>query len=322
MPLITSSPAEPPAVAPRVKHLTSRLFLPDRVRPIDVHRWTQPERNPAHDHDFVEMALVLEGRGVHEAGQGESGFGPGDFFVIRPGVWHRYAPEGGERGKLKLYNLLFDTRYLRRELGWLYDEPAAGYLLTAGAGPRDGPRVLQMTLAKAAAKRVESLMDGLHATLHPGGHGAEPAADPSTDMIDALGRLLMVFAELTRHFDAKQQEAVRQAAQVHPAVQLAIRLLEEELRRPWTLAELGKAVHLDPGYLVKLFGQTVGTPPIAYLNEVRCDRASALLRRTPMTAAEIGVAVGFDDPNYFSRRFKAHFGQSPTAFRRANRGEG
>ena len=299
-----------PAVDTPVMHLTGVLFLPDHVRPINVHRWTQQEHNPAHDHDFVEIALVLEGEGLHHTAHDSTAFAPGDVFLIRPGIWHRYEPNRAKPSSLTLYNCLFDPRYLRRELGWLYDDPAASFLLTAGVRRSRNIPALKLTPSdggRAARHWLDAMARSLARKSGPVG---------GSPMIAALALLMLFLEELTRHFSPAQQEAVRQAATFHPAVRHALRLLEEEFRRAWTLAALGREVHLDPSYLVKLFTRFVGTPPMTYLNQLRCEKAAALLTGTAMTAAEIGATVGFDDPNYFSRRFRAHFDQSPTEFRR------
>jgi len=40
------------------------------------------------------------------------------------------------------------------------------------------------------------------------------------------------------------------------------------------------------------------------------------LRYTNLSVAEIGYAIGFSDPAYFSRFFTRHAGCSPRAYRR------
>jgi len=48
----------------------------------------------------------------------------------------------------------------------------------------------------------------------------------------------------------------------------------------------------------------------------RALEAQRLLTYSSMTVSEVGYALGFDDPAYFSRAFRADVGQSPADFRR------
>ncbi|WP_405056433.1 AraC family transcriptional regulator [Kribbella sp. NBC_01505] len=105
----------------------------------------------------------------------------------------------------------------------------------------------------------------------------------------------------------------------HPAVQHAMRLLESDLTTAWTLDRLATAVNLAPGYLVRLFGRTASVSPMAYLQRIRAERAAGLLIETELPIATIGTAVGWPDPSHATRRFRAHFGLSPTRYREAFR---
>nr|WP_238351575.1 AraC family transcriptional regulator [Kribbella shirazensis] len=105
----------------------------------------------------------------------------------------------------------------------------------------------------------------------------------------------------------------------HPAVQHAMRLMEAGLDEPWTLEGLAARVNLAPGYLVRLFGSSVGMSPIAYLNRIRAERAAGLLIETELPVSTIGATVGWHDPSHATRRFRSAFGLSPSQYRSAFR---
>ncbi|HZX08140.1 AraC family transcriptional regulator [Kribbella sp.] len=106
---------------------------------------------------------------------------------------------------------------------------------------------------------------------------------------------------------------------MHPAVQQAMRVLEADLAEPWTLEQLGARVHLAPGYLIRVFGKSVGMSPMAYLHRIRAERAAGLLIETELPVATIGAAVGWHDPSHATRRFRSTFGLSPSQYRAAFR---
>jgi AraC family L-rhamnose operon transcriptional activator RhaR len=101
----------------------------------------------------------------------------------------------------------------------------------------------------------------------------------------------------------------------HPAVARAMRMLEAEPARPWTLAQLSDDLHLAPAYLVRLFKAATGLPPIAYLSRHRAELAATLLLHTEEPITQIARTVGWPDQNYFARRFRGHYGLSATAYR-------
>ena len=51
------------------------------------------------------------------------------------------------------------------------------------------------------------------------------------------------------------------------------------------------------------------------IETARMTEAARLLAFTRMSAAEIGYRLGFEDPSYFSRRFRAVRGETPTDYR-------
>jgi AraC family transcriptional regulator, L-rhamnose operon transcriptional activator RhaR len=92
-------------------------------------------------------------------------------------------------------------------------------------------------------------------------------------------------------------------------------MLEADLTRRWTLTGLAAELHLTAGHLVRLFNAAPGLPPMAYLAQVRAERAALLLLHSDEPITGIGRAVGWPDQNYFARRFKAHYGLSATTYR-------
>jgi AraC family L-rhamnose operon regulatory protein RhaS len=69
--------------------------------------------------------------------------------------------------------------------------------------------------------------------------------------------------------------------------------------------------------LAERFSKATGTSVIDYLNRLRTHIASLLLRDTTLTVAIVMDRVGFHDPTHFGRVFRAHYGFSPTEYRKA-----
>ena len=83
------------------------------------------------------------------------------------------------------------------------------------------------------------------------------------------------------------------------------------------VATIAHEVGLSPSRLSHLFKQHTGRSIPAYIEQRRMERAEDLLRMTERSVSEVARAVGYDDPLYFSRRFRLRSGSSPRAWRAA-----
>lgn len=67
--------------------------------------------------------------------------------------------------------------------------------------------------------------------------------------------------------------------------------------------------------LTRQFLKYTGVPPIKYLNNLRIEKSKILLLQTEHKINEIALAVGFQDPLYFSSVFHSATGLSPREYR-------
>ena len=92
--------------------------------------------------------------------------------------------------------------------------------------------------------------------------------------------------------------------------------LDEHYTEKIVLDDLAEKFFINKFYLSKIFRETYGTTINNYLISKRITRAKQLLRFTDMTVEEVGVAVGLEDANYFSRMFRKVEGISPREYRK------
>lgn len=74
-------------------------------------------------------------------------------------------------------------------------------------------------------------------------------------------------------------------------------------------------LHVSPAYFSTLFKKEAGMSFVAYLTNLRMEKAVDLLSTTEDKTYEISAKVGYTEPNYFSYVFKKQFGISPTKYR-------
>lgn len=96
----------------------------------------------------------------------------------------------------------------------------------------------------------------------------------------------------------------------------AVRVLRDRMAEQWTLDALADEVHLSRSQLVRAFDATVEMSPMAYLRQMRVKRMARLLVSTDLSVGEAARTVGWRNQFHASQCFHAHYGVSPTGYRR------
>ena len=82
-----------------------------------------------------------------------------------------------------------------------------------------------------------------------------------------------------------------------------------------SLNQLAAHVNLLAYHFSMIFSQQTGQPFIKYLTDFRMNKDNELLRCTGKKSSEIGLEVGYKDPQYFSALFRKTQGMTPTQYR-------
>ncbi|WP_077622268.1 response regulator transcription factor [Sediminibacillus massiliensis] len=80
--------------------------------------------------------------------------------------------------------------------------------------------------------------------------------------------------------------------------------------------EVADVINISPNYFSSLFKQRTGKNFTEYINEIRVEKAKALLEETPFKVHEIAEQVGYHEYKYFVEVFKRFSGTTPTKYRK------
>jgi len=83
-----------------------------------------------------------------------------------------------------------------------------------------------------------------------------------------------------------------------------------------TLSDAADYVGITPIYLSKLFAKEMNINFVAFLRDFRISAAKRMLAANKYKIGEIAEKVGFKDPKYFNKVFKAVCGISPSEYKR------
>ena len=295
--------SHPPASPARIQETwvwKNRFPGARRVQVIAMHSRSDGSYRP-HTHDFLELVLFTAGRMRHACPAGEGVLERGCLVVLRPGAWHELA----EPRHSSYFNILFSQEVLARELAWTFDDPQLNLLLWKGPMTACGGAWI-IRLPEEAVRRAGPV---LHKLADLGDQD-----DPRTSRASKLGlalQLVGVFAEGMAAISPG-----REHRPFHPAVWRGMKLLRDEVRTAWTVPLLSQRLSLESSYLTRLFKSATGLPPMAYLARCRLEQAAAVLITSSEPVSAVAAAIGWEDPAYFARRFRAHFGLTASQYRR------
>lgn len=167
--------------------------------------------------------------------------------------------------------------------------------------------VLPAVLVLRADEWQTPLVDLLAAEASHDGPGQEAYLDRLLD--------LLLIAVLRTWFDRAENAPTWWHAEHDPVVGPALKLIYNNPKHPWTVANLAAAVGSSRAVFASRFTEQVGEPPIAFLTNWRLALAADLLRSSQSTIAAVARQVGYSTPFALSSAFKRAYGVSPNTYR-------
>ncbi len=168
-------------------------------------------------------------------------------------------------------------------------------------------------LAHAALPRVVEGDDGALVRDALRGIREHPEAEDMRDVARRHTRLFRLLELLMKLSSVPLSLSELRGDRLSPALGLLRTRLHEKIDR----TRLASEIHLSPTRLHYVFKQQCGMAPMGYVTRERIRMAQHLLTATDLSAKQVASRCGFQTPQYFSRVFRRHTGQTPRAFRTA-----
>ena len=138
----------------------------------------------------------------------------------------------------------------------------------------------------------------------------------SEDLIAA--RLEAIFISLIRRYSKNTAAATPDRAtrrrKEEERLATVCAYLQENVEKPLSSADLQKEFFISESSLQKLFQHKVGCGVMQYFQRMKIDRAKELIRERRLNFSEISEKLSFSSIHYFSRRFKAVTGMTPSEY--------
>ncbi|MHB8061240.1 MAG: AraC family transcriptional regulator [Ruminiclostridium sp.] len=103
------------------------------------------------------------------------------------------------------------------------------------------------------------------------------------------------------------------------SIQKTLEYIELNLCEKIEINYLSMISNLSPFYFQRLFGRLVGKPVMEYVKLRRIAKASELIMNKNSKIIDVGMSVGFENHETFTRAFKNYYGLTPETFRKEPR---
>lgn len=257
----------------------------------DDAQYLPSEQYPLHKQSSWEITYIVKGKGKRTMGDSVMEFGDGDLVFIPPHIphfWDFDKNHTNDKGMVNNITISFRTELLDR---W------------ASAFPEFTERI----------EHLKTVSSGI--SFNPAADAviAECILNMREEKPDELLPFVMhLILKIEENIDAsfvvgRASETDRTSERLNK-----VRLFTtNNFAKAITIDMVAAHVGMNRSSFCTFFKKATGQTYITYLNKLRVDRASNLLRQNNLSIPEVCCMVGFNDVPYFNRCFKNNRGMSP-----------
>lgn len=256
-----------------------------------------------HDHEFGEICLVAAGSGTHLDPEERSAMSAGDVFITLPGQVHAMRPGTG----LIVWNVYYLAEWFLRDMGEYRSEPRVLALFFAHVlfGRSPGRSVIKLRVDTRMRRLVEAELRDI-------------AGDSGTSSSPLF--LAACFNKVLHYLaSAAPADAVADTSVLHEDVWQVMNRIDELLAggRAFDARHVAAGAAVGADRIARIFKNRTGITPSVYYQRRRVQLARKRLLDPNQSITDIAFSLGFADASHLGRDFRAAYGTTPRAFRRA-----
>lgn len=282
------------------KIIRFKNLWPQGTFPVMVRDTYQDEFAAAHSHDYIEVALVHNGKGTHlnhfpDGRVIANTIIKGDLFVILPGEIHSYA----NCRAYQVYNLCIGVEFFHT----LYPELVSlKHYKRFFSGNRPA-EVNQLHLLPSRFSSAEDKLRRLATALR--------STAPSALLAVKLALTDFLFTV----FDDDSGNWKLQENDLNYRLSQSIIQMEANPEKKFDLKTFARKAGMSASGFSHQFKNVIGVPPGDYCLFLKLDKVRKLLENKSLSMTEVAISCGFTDSNYMIRAFKKRFGITPGNYR-------
>lgn len=276
------------------------VFTEDESFPFFIQFGFHDEPLYLHSHlDFSELVIVMEGEAEHIVDNDSYLIRKGDVFVINNDTEHGYD----NTKEFRICNIMFKPDYfLAPELDIAQSAGFQALFVLEPHCARTSKFCSRLKLGVNEFAQTHRIIQSLHQEYNTQQSGWKTVV--KSDFL----KLVICLARLYNCEKIAEDAGVIKLAN-------AIAYMEKNYDMEISISQLAAMSHYSERQFVRLFKDAFSCIPMAYLTNLRMQKARELLKVHKLSITEIAIRCGYADSNYFSRIFKKYNGVTPTVYR-------
>lgn len=246
-----------------------------------VRSYQPQSRMQPHRHAEASISIVVRGAFIESIGRGERDYARGHIAYLPPSIVHSQA-----FGRAGARQIIF-----RPQPAWLE------YLADCKLRLDEAPHRRSPLFCALGERLIQEI-----------------AVEDRFSVLACEGIILEIIAAF-----ARSGSSAVAGPKPPPWLRAARDFLHESAPTPPSMRRLAEVACRHEIHLAREFRRFFGTSVGLYARRLRGEHAARLLGRAHLSISEIALECGFSSHSHLCREFRAHFGVTPSQFRRGIR---
>lgn len=240
-----------------------------------------------HNHQFVELELLIEGSGTQTINGTSHKIFPGYVSILTPSDFHSYTLSDGVN--LEILSIKFNPDFISEDIRKMILNRRSAVILN---------------LSEESRNKIEGLGDVIFVKS---AFNDKFTSIIVRNCIECICSIILEEYTKTGAYSADDS--------VDDKCQKALSYIHLNFKQKLSLEDVASHIHMTPTYFCTYFRQQTGTSFVNYINKLRVHLAYDLITQTDMTLTQIYYESGFKSYTHFSKIFKEFYNHSPGYFR-------
>ncbi len=276
--------------------IKTRYFAYTTETGYDFFTHTAPNSgaNDAHDHDYIEIIVALDGNMKTTINNKKYTLPPKTIIFLRPFDAHMYNGLAKERHR----DFCFTTALFKKVCDFLSENLFNSYM--------QSPEPFFINISDAEMTNLESMAQTISLGI-------------DIKMKDTHTKIKILLVTLL-HLLLKGQYSIEQnndiAPPPKPIEELLFQLEINSNISDKSLNEILDLLHYNKAYIRRIFKQYTKVDLNKFWLDKKLTRAATLLRTSDLNAQQVSRTCGFESYAYFNKKFIEKFGATPLKFKK------